>query len=960
MPTIRYVGDYELQEEIARGGMGVVYKARQVSLQRTVALKMILAGQLASEADVQRFRREAEAAGNLDHPHIVPIYEVGAFQGMQYFSMKLIGGGSLAQAIARGDWAAGGKDQPRKAARLMAIVARAVHHAHQRGILHRDLKPGNILLDKSGDPQVTDFGLARKVESDAGLTQSGAIVGTPSYMAPEQAAGKKGLSVAVDIYSLGAILYELLTGKPPFVGGNAMEIVLQVLEKEPRNPRLLNPRIDRDLATIAMKCLDKDPARRYTSALALADDLQRWLDGLPIQARPMRWPARLWRWGKRNKFLAAACLLAMIGVGVAAVLATGMVLQAEEDRRIQLIKSAGAARQAGNRQFAFAQLREALKHGWLNEHLLHSEAFLCAASPALRHRSQHAEVRFGGIDPFPRVYFSPDSQHVFLHDFEDRDVRVVPGGESIRKEKAEPLPLVGQFPNIATPQKEIVIAVNAPKTFALLRPTDPAGARGTFLWDIAQKRIAATLPAEIGTSAHVALSNDGKRAAFGDPLAADAVRIWDLATNRAITLATGMGRNSHPLYYAAGFSPDGSLIAVHGNYEGTAALLVFEIDTGIVIGKALNQPLTSAWSPDGRWIASLGRPLTVNHTLLLSRKDERRCSLMPIADEGGGLIRFANKDQRWRIERRQQDADGFVFRLDQMAPRKRRIDLAHPGFTDAPFFVKGKTTVARPATFALSPNGKQLVALFFLDRREDHPRDAKELGDIQVEFSLESWNIEQGKRTAIWNADNPEERFASLDFALGGERVLTTSDQGVKVWDAATGKVLHGFESAVTPNHTATASGDRAKGQVMYQWSFGYAAPLVLASGGEHALILTKKDDPQQPAARLHYDLIALRTGTREGSVQVTSEVGPLALSPDGRFLVIARGNRLILKEFRTGNWLEWDIPGRFLSTTSLAIHPDGDVLATADETGMVRQWHLGWIRAEAENTGIRLPVLAR
>jgi serine/threonine protein kinase/tetratricopeptide (TPR) repeat protein len=300
------LGDYELLEEVGRGGQGVVFRARQKSLNRVVALKVIGLGQWATKAHLKRFRLEAEAAASLDHPCIVPIYEVGERDGQCYFSMKFIEGGQLDEVV---------KHTPmsiRHAVELIAKVARTVHYAHEHGILHRDIKPGNILLDARGEPHLTDFGLARLVESESTVTRTVEVLGTPSYMSPEQAAGNNTkLTSATDVYGLGAVLYQLLTGHPPFAGGTTYETIKLLLETEPRPPRLWNPQVDRDLSTICVTCLEKDPQRRYSSALTLAEDLERWLKHEPIQARHTGVIARGRKWLQRNPTASAMAVLSL-------------------------------------------------------------------------------------------------------------------------------------------------------------------------------------------------------------------------------------------------------------------------------------------------------------------------------------------------------------------------------------------------------------------------------------------------------------------------------------------------------------------------------------------------------------------------------------------------------------------------------------------------------------------------
>lgn len=330
-----HFGDYELLEEIARGGMGVVYKARQISLNRIVALKMMKSGELAGEEEIKRFQAEAEAAAKIDHPNIVPVYEVGQTNGLQFFSMGFVQGKSLAERLKQGPL------PPLEAAALMHTVALAVQFAHDKGVIHRDLKPANVLTDAEGNPRITDFGLAKQTQGDSNMTATGQVMGTPSFMPPEQAAGKTDeIGPLVDVYSIGAMLYALITGRPPFQAASVIETLQQVCEREPVSPRQVNPAVDRDLETICLKCLEKEPSKRYASAKSVAEDLANYLQGLPIAARPIGLVTRIARWCGRNIVVATLIAVSLFLLVAGSLFSTIFGLQANQ-RAVDLARTQG-------------------------------------------------------------------------------------------------------------------------------------------------------------------------------------------------------------------------------------------------------------------------------------------------------------------------------------------------------------------------------------------------------------------------------------------------------------------------------------------------------------------------------------------------------------------------------------------------------------------------------------------
>ena len=542
---VRYFGDYELLEEIARGGMGVVYKARQSNLNRIVALKMILAGQFAGQEDVQRFYTEAEAAAQLDHPGIVPIFEIGEHQGQHYFSMGFVDGTSLADEISDGPI------DPQRAATLLRDVATAIEYAHQRGVIHRDLKPANILLDQSGQPKVTDFGLAKRIQEDSGLTGTGQILGTPAYMPPEQAAGKADqVGPLADVYSLGAVLYCLLTGRPPFQAASPMDTLLQVLQRDVVSPRALVSQVPLDLETICLKCLEKPSLRRYASADALQQELDRFLTGRPIEARPISQPQRLWRWCKRNPALAAlysmsAAVLIAFGIGgpMVASQQSRLAEQAIENQRI-----------AEGNAYA-AQMLLAQRH-WEDANLVQLNATLDKYND--RPEQQNFEWNYW------RRLAQSDLATFKIHEYPSKQVVFSPDGS---------------------------LAASC-------------SSRSARVWEIATGKVVQNIPHDGNAFESVAISPDGSRLATASD--SGSVNIWEIASGKPILTFRGHSDGVESVV----FHPDGRVIASQSPSEVKTwdSLTGTEIQTFPTELSYLN---ALAFTPDGKALTTI----TLNGTV---------------------------------------------------------------------------------------------------------------------------------------------------------------------------------------------------------------------------------------------------------------------------------------------------------------------------------------------------------
>jgi WD40 repeat protein/tRNA A-37 threonylcarbamoyl transferase component Bud32 len=569
----RSFGAYELLRLIARGGMGAVYKARQTKLRRVVALKMILAGRFASDDEVRRFYHEAQAVAQLDHPGIVPVYEVGEHEGQHYFSMGYVEGGNLELRVREGPL------PPRQAAALVERVAEAVGYAHGKGIVHRDLKPANVLLDAGGQPRVTDFGLARHLNGDGRLTVIGQVVGTPNFMPPEQATGSADVGPLADVYALGALLYYLLTGRPPFHAATPVETLRQVVEQEPVAPRLLNAAVDCDLETVCLCCLHKEPGRRYAGASALADDLGRFRRGEPIHARPVGRLERLRRWRRRNPAVAAllGALFMVLVAGLATVIwqwdeAVRQRRRAEEKTLDEARARADAERfaeEAGRKTQDEAHARVQAQR--------YAAGLLMERGLGLCQQGQYA----GGLLWLARALEAAPEEADDMRD----SLRTLLGGWSAH---LCPCRLVLDHPR----------TVKAADLSADGRLVATASGDTAQVWDAETGRPIGP-PLRHAARIHaVALSPDGRFVLTGgdDHVA----RLWETPTGRSIG---GPLAHSKQVEHVA-FSPDGK-VALTGSLDGTARL--WDTATGTPLG----QPLAHtdvvrciAFSPDGRLVAT--------------------------------------------------------------------------------------------------------------------------------------------------------------------------------------------------------------------------------------------------------------------------------------------------------------------------------------------------------------------
>jgi WD40 repeat protein len=993
------VSGYEILEELGRGGMGVVYKARQLRLNRLVALKMILAGAHADPADLARFQIEAEAVARLQHPNIVQIYEVGECNGRPYFSLEFVEGGSLHDRL-------DGTPQPlTDAARMIETLARAVHYAHERGIVHRDLKPANILLhakseirnpkSESGtgpgidlpdsdfgfrisdlEPKVTDFGLAKQLDSEQCYTHTGAVLGTPMYMAPEQAEGRiKDIGPCTDIYALGAILYHLLTGRPPFRGATILETLEQVRLEDPLPPSRLQPRLPRDLDTICLRCLEKHPLRRYATAAALADDLHRFLNGQPILARPTSLWERTVKWARRRP--AVAGLLAALALVVVLAFAgmTWLWLDAARER-----DAAAAARQHAERQEQLAraaeqgavaaadkasQAKKAAEENYQTARRNGYATYLGLAQTALRHgRPDRAIALLKEVErpkageedlrnfEWHYLWRLCHSRQLSVEGHADAVTHVALSGDGRRMATAS----LDQTVKIwaidssreVTPVTELRGAVRGlafrPGHAQLATATADGKVRLWAAEDPAHCLLA--LDAHPGGAASVAFSPDGKLLLSGGE--DHRLKVWDADAGKLLHELTG---HRYPVTCVV-FSPDGKRVA---SASEDRTVRVWSLESGAEQARLTGHGhwvSSVAFSPDGKQLATG----SWDHTVKVWKADTGECVRTMIANHRPvRSLAFSPAGQH--VAAVVSDGDVLVWDLREEQPPKvrkssrslvRTVAFSHDGELMASVAFDQRVSDATPPlrgfngpvlAVAVTPNGKRVIAAgCFVDAERQEVRGEAKVWDLatRLEF-LALRGHGASLRSVACSADG------SL-LALGGE------DEVVLVVQADTGAVKHTLQGH---RRRVTCVRFSPDGQALASSSEDETARLWDLTGKKEPITLAGHRGPVRAVA-FSPAAAQLATAGADGAIRVWDQttgahlqtltahgdvVTAIAYSQDGKYLASASADQSVkIWDARTRQVLR-TLRGHTDSVTAVVFSPDGKRVASGSADHTIKLW---------------------